>query len=229
MKTPCYFKLYQPKGGENVNTNIKYHIGLRYGDFEIIDRIGVKVKLKCLVCGRESTLSCGNAFEKRDNTHGNICSKLVCREKNIHDTQFYRIWANMKTRTTNQNYEKWDRYGGRGINSDEFKYFVDFYDTMYESYKLHVEKYGEENTTLDRIDTDGNYCKDNCRWATWIQQCKNKSSLLNFKAVSPEGEEHTGINLKEFCEDQKIPYSIAIGGIHNGNKSWRNGWFFEVV
>ena len=44
---------------------------------------------------------------------------------------------------------------------------------MYESYLEHVEQYWEMETTIERINTNWNYCKDNCRWATNLEQSKN--------------------------------------------------------
>lgn len=212
----------------------KYNIGTIIGDFKIIDRIDKKIVVKCNICGRVQTLSSIKAFTKRENNHGNICSKIIIKNyeggsKGKELKQFYSIWCNMRNRTTNPNYKKWNNYGGRGINSDSFKYFVDFYDKMYKSYLEHIKIYGEDNTTLDRINVDGNYCEENCRWLTWLEQAKNKTSILNFKAISPEGRIYYGRNLKEFCENHYLHYQSVISGIHNGTKHMRNGWKIIIL
>lgn len=204
-------------------------------DFKVIKRIGKKAVVKCKICGREQTLSSLNVFTKRNNSHGNICSKILLSEyggkSNIKIKQFYSIWCNIKNRTNNPNYEKWERYGGRGIKSEEFNYFIDFYDRMFNSYCEHVLKFGENDTTIDRIDNDKDYNSENCRWVTWDEQAKNKSSIIEFEAISPNGIKYVTSNLKEFCENNELIYEKVYAAVHTGVKNSKsfNGWIFNLV
>nr|DAI90237.1 MAG TPA: homing endonuclease [Caudoviricetes sp.] len=82
----------------------------------------------------------------------------------------------MKQRCTNSNHVKFNHYGGRGIKvcdewlgKDGFKNFYEW--AMANGYNPNAA-YGE--CTIDRIDTNADYCPDNCRWITIQEQQRNR-------------------------------------------------------
>src|SRR5262245_16735127 len=94
--------------------------------------------------------------------------------KNKH---FYRKWGGLKQRCDNKNEPSYKYYGGRGIRYTWLT-FKEFADDMYLGYLEHVEAYGERNTTIDRINVDSDYCKSNCRWATYQEQVLNRRGSI---------------------------------------------------
>lgn len=103
----------------------------------------------------------------------------------------YMTWNRMLTRCYNPLVEKYKRYGARGIKvCDEWKLFVNFYKDMGDR--------PDEFHSLGRIDNDGNYCKENCRWETNKTQSNNTSRnvFIEFngcKKTISEWAEITGI------------------------------------
>lgn len=83
------------------------------------------------------------------------------------DKRPYRIWCSMKSRCTRPNHKAFSRYGGRGISvCKEWQTFDGFWADMKDGYADDLE--------IDRIDPNGNYCKDNCRWADRQTQTFNR-------------------------------------------------------
>jgi hypothetical protein len=147
-------------------------------------RVNGKVFWECrCVCGEivivrgssltsKNTQSCGclsdDALISRSRTHGRSKSRA------------YYSWSSMHTRCNNPKHRNFNTYGGKGIRADpQWNDFAIFYADMGDP---------PVGMSLDRIDSNGHYSKDNCRWATHVQQANNR---INNHIVTWEGKSQT--------------------------------------
>lgn len=115
-----------------------------------------------------------------------------CRRGEVHEsssTRQYRIWQGIKRRCYYKKGEDYPRYGGRGIKvCDRWKYsFSNFWNDMNDGYK--------QDLSLDRINNDGDYCKENCKWSTNTEQSRNRRGNI---FVSINGVKISFTELSEF-------------------------------
>ena len=206
------------------------NIGKIYGDIELIEYLGNwnnsrNYNCRCLKCGRIKRTQLKHLKNGLGVSH-KTCG-LGLKQK---DKRFYQIWCDMRKRTTNPNNSEWDNYGGRGISSEEYKFFIDFFDDMYQSYAEHKIKYGEKDTTLDRINPNGDYTKSNIRWATRVEQQNNtRDQLRTFIGISPANEEYIFHNIKQFSLEHNLSKENVSATIRGVNKTCLGWKFYEKV
>lgn len=189
--------------------------GKRFGKLTVLSQAG-KDKYGCIMW--ECLCDCGNTTNvvgaKLKIGHVKSCG---CLSKDVHvhthnmpNTRLYRIWRAIKTRCLNPKFWAYSIYGGRGITvcgewRESFEAFRDW--ALANGYR--------DDLSIDRIDPNGNYCPENCRWITAKEQVNNtrKNCLYEF-----DGKSHT---LAEWSELLGINYRTLHSRIH------KLGWSIE--
>lgn len=118
------------------------------------------------VCGNKTTVVGGQLVS--GHIKGCGCLQGGVETHGMTHSRLYRIWIGMKTRCENPTEPDYHLYGGRGIAiCDEWKDFAAFNDwAMSNGYR--------DDLSIDRKNTDGDYCPENCRWATMKEQQNNR-------------------------------------------------------
>lgn len=148
--------------------------GMQFGEWTVLEFAFAKNRASFWKC----QCSCGKMKDVISTTLKNGASKSCgcligksAKERftrhGVADTKIHMIWCSMKQRCGNINNKSYKNYGGRGISvCDRWLDFSNFYADMGSSH--------HDGLTIERINNDGNYCPENCKWVPASEQSKNR-------------------------------------------------------
>ena len=156
-------------------------------------------------CGKISEVHGGNLKSGKSTNCGCLRKKHITH--GLSKTRIYNIYIQIKERCYNKNNPAYPRYGGRGIE------MCDDWKESFESFRNWSMSNGySEELTIDRIDNNGNYCPDNCRWVSYEIQANNTRKNIY---VSINGDVKT---LSQWCRKTGVLYTTAYQRLRRGIK-----------
>ena len=189
-------------------------IGRKFGMLTVIaesgkDHRGEMMWLCKCECGNITHPITGSVLRNGKSTScGCYAKRLAIERCSTHrksQTRLYSIWQGMKARCYRKSHTYYKYYGGRGITicrewQNDFEAFYDW--AMDNGYA--------DNLTIDRIDANGNYEPNNCRWATKKEQAMNKrrAILIEINGISK--------SLLTLSKETGIPYKTLYNRYSKG-------------
>lgn len=147
-------------------------------------------------CGNERLVIAQNLIRGNSKSCGCLCRENTSKANSTHRLTkhpVYKSWASMKKRCHGNDPHAYKYYGSRGIKMCErWERFENFWDDMSPTWK--------QGLKIERINNDGDYCPENCKWATHSEQLRNTrlTRWLEFKGLRK--------SLAEWSEITAIPY-----------------------
>lgn len=155
---------------------VDFSVGKVYNNLTLVEDLGVisgrRLVVAICACGNTTTARLEAITAGHTKSCGCLQPEAVIQNQTKHGmcrTPTYYAWQGFKDRCNNGGNKHYNNYGGRGIT----------YDPRWEDFENFLEDMGEcpDTLSLDRIDVNGNYCKDNCRWADRTIQSHNRRKM----------------------------------------------------
>lgn len=189
--------------------------GMRYGRLTAMKRVKnskngqTMWQFKC-ECGKEIVTTGWAARSGHTTSCGCFLSETTASLKYSHGmarTRIYKIYQKMKERCYKETDKSYSRYGGRGISICDDWSGENGFDNFY---KWSIKNGYSEDLTIDRMDNDGNYEPNNCRWTNAIVQANNRR---NNRFVTYKGQTKT---ISEWSKETGISSATIRARLNKG-------------
>lgn len=150
-------------------------------------------------CGGKAKVRVSNLVSGHTQSCGCLHKEVVAKAQTTHGlghTPEYKIWKGINQRCNNANNQDYKDYGGRGIRvCKRWEKFENFYTDMgMRPSKKH---------SIDRVNVDGRYSPDNCRWATPTEQARNRRKRKSKLGVTGIHVMESGRYRAQICTNKK--------------------------
>lgn len=177
--------------------------GRIFRGIEVLRELGFNGRHECVY---ECRCHCGNIYLstsgalRRPEIKGCGCGALALKHGKV-GTSEYGIWNAMKSRCLNKNNQAYPSYGGRGIVVCER--WMDF-----KAFFAEMGARPSKHHSLDRINNDGPYTKENCRWATKREQASNRRNTRHPKICPQCRKKFAYSTKKQICCSIKCRWEL---------------------
>lgn len=189
---------------------MKNLIGSTFGRLTVKEFAGKKnghIQWKCVcICGNTTTVYRGNLTSGSTVSCGCHSVEQLVARSTTHgrtNTREFSIWHGMKNRCNNPNADDYRNYGGRGIK------ICTRWEASFENFFYDMGE-APEGMSIDRVDVDGPYSPENCRWATNTQQANNKRTN---RSITVDG---TTKNVREWERHLGYKHPVIQQRLHRG-------------